>query len=123
MRLHALKLLACLVALLPVTSCGEPTAPASEPWIRGAITVVYTGTTGPATYLVVAPGGESSCLDHMRAEVRLDDANLFWRTGGEARVSDLKVGQTVSVWITGLVIDICPPDVMATDVVIENAPS
>jgi hypothetical protein len=123
MRLYALKLLGCVVALLTVTSCREATAPTTEPWIRGTITAGPEWTTYPATYLVVAPGGEDSCLDHMRAQVRVADANLFWRTGGKARASDLKAGQPVSVWISGPILDVCPPIVSGTDVVIENAPS
>jgi hypothetical protein len=41
----------------------------------GAITAGPNESTDTATWLVVTQGGEDSCLDHMRARVRLDQ----WR--------------------------------------------
>jgi hypothetical protein len=113
--------LICL-AVCVLGACHEVTAPFSNAWIRGTIRIAGpNGLSGQLAYLVVAPGGDTACIDHMRAQVQLaPSTKLFWRDASRAQASDLKVGQEVSVWITGIVIDLCPPVVNATNVVIES---
>jgi len=122
MHPRASTLAGCVAGLWLIASCGGVTEPTSPAWIRGTLTAIGPdGQGGEQTYLVVAPGGESACLDHQRAQVHLSLAtHLSWRTGGRAWRSELRVGQDVSVWITGIVIDLCPPIVRATDLIIET---
>ena len=94
--------------------CTNP-IPSEPPTIRGTI-------TAPTEYgvLVIAPGAETACDHTRRAQVTLRDASIRRRSGASASVSDLAVGTTVSVWITGSIRESCPPIVDARFVVLEE---
>lgn len=46
-----------------------------------------------------------------------------WRTGAPADTGALTVGRRVSVWISGWILQSCPPQAGATTVVIEDPPA
>ena len=105
----------CLALLLAIgAGCVNP-IPSEPPTIRGTV-------TAPTSYgvLVIAPGAETACDHTRRAQVTLRDASIRRRSGGSATASDLAVGTTVSVWITGSIRESCPPIVDAKFVVIEE---
>ena len=105
----------CLALLFAaVAGCVNP-IPSEPPTLRGTV-------TAPTSYgiLVIAPGAETACDHTRRAQVTLRDASIRHRSGGSATVSDLTVGTTVSVWITGSIRESCPPIVDARFVVIEE---
>jgi hypothetical protein len=105
----------CLALMLATAvGCTDP-IPSEPPTLRGTI----TGSTS-GRFLVVAPGGEAACDHTQRAQVTVGDASIRRRSGGSATTSDLVVGTTVSVWITGSILESCPPIVFATVVVIEE---
>jgi hypothetical protein len=103
------------VVLALAIGCTHP-IPSEAPTIRGAI----TGSTNYGL-MVIAPGGEAACDHTQRSQVAVGEASIRRRSGGSASISDLVVGTTVSVWITGVILESCPPIVTAEFVVIEDS--
>jgi hypothetical protein len=99
-----------------IACADSPAIPGSDPAIRGAI----RGPGDLGSFLVVA-GADSLSRDiHRRAQVQLGRADIVRRSGGSAPATELKVGIVVSVWSTGLTLDVCPGIVTAATIVIED---
>lgn len=107
------------VVLAFIAACAQPTAPAvephaltasTEPFIRGVITAEQQGG-----FLVeVRPAGTYKVdIAVVRAdeETKVQPAGVKWES--------LAVGQTVSVWIKGPVMESLPVQVIAETVVVE----
>src|SRR5262245_51856604 len=99
----------------------EEAAPASPPDIRGTLTKVNVSVE-PRTVLVEEKPEESA--GSPKASVRLTpETRILKRMAGEverAAPQDLAVGQTVSVWFSGPVMESYPIQATAATVVIEE---
>jgi hypothetical protein len=103
------------VALLAFAGCSDPTASSEPAFLEGRITRLADESRG---YLVEGTPGPGHRVD--RAYFRVTGrTTLLHRAGGRARVSDLVVGRTVSLWITGVSLDSDPPQVTARALVLE----
>jgi Protein of unknown function (DUF3221) len=96
------------------------TAPATEPDIRGTVTKVNVSVE-PRTVLVEEKPEESA--GSPKASVQLTpETRVLKRAAGEvgrAAPEELAVGQTVSVWFSGPVMESYPVQATAATVVIE----
>ena len=104
-----------VLALLALAGCSDLTAPSEPAFLQGRITRLADASRGYLVEGTPAPGRTES-----RAYFRVTGSTtLLHRAGERARVSDLVVGQTVSLWITGVILDSDPPQVTARVVVLE----
>lgn len=99
----------------------DEAAPATDPDIRGVLTKVNVAVE-PRTVLVEEKPEESS--GSPKASVRLTpETRILKRAAGEvgpAAPEDLAVGQTVSVWFSGPVMESYPVQAAAATLVIEE---
>lgn len=103
------------LGLLAFAGCSDATAPPEPAFLQGRITRLADESRG---YLVEGTPGPGHRVD--RAYFRVTGrTTLLHRVGGRARVSDLVVGRTVSLWITGVVLDSDPPQVTPRVLVLE----
>lgn len=113
-------LLLVVVAACSSRSANEA-APATEPDIRGTLTKVNVAVE-PWTMLVEEKPEESS--GSAKASVRLTpETRILKRAAGEvgrAAPEELAVGQTVSVWFSGPVMESYPVQATAATLVIEE---
>lgn len=85
-----------------------------KPFIRGAITGGDSSRISVGNYGPGVEGCENS------ADVDIRETHIMWRDNvRRARKSDLTRGRVVSVWTKGPVLDSCPVQVQASNVVIE----
>lgn len=97
------------------------------PWISGVIASRRpAGSDGsPAARLLVAgPPRASLPACAASAYINYDQATtVMHRSGEPADAAALIAGRSVSVWITGIILDSCPSQAAATRIVIEDTPS
>lgn len=94
-----------------------PVTPESSPTIRGTI----RGPGESGSLMIVAGVDSLSCELDRRAQVRFANAKIYRRSGVAAARDELQVGTEVSVWTTGIVLDVCPGIVSAIHAVIEDS--
>ncbi|MDQ3698539.1 MAG: YobA family protein [Gemmatimonadota bacterium] len=113
--------LGCLAAAC-ASGSDEPPAPpggagAMIPNEAPSITGQVTGVTLPTVRVEERPADAAGSA---KASVRLVDGTRLLRRGGSAAASgDLRVGQRVSVWFTGPVMESYPVQATASVIVIE----
>ncbi|HEY0023282.1 MAG TPA: hypothetical protein VGB24_10245 [Longimicrobium sp.] len=108
------RLVLMLVAVgLATAGCGESTAPERDAYIRGMV----TQTDGPSGAVLVKAADPAARVD--AAWVRLNERTRVERKSGELRAEVLTIGETVSVWTTGVEMRSLPVQVVAARVVIE----
>ena len=122
MRRFLIRALFAVVAPVVLAGCGRgttgPDAAAAlfdgNYFIRGTI----TETAHPWGYLVKATGGGSS--REPSAAFTVSSATVFKRRDGSpATKADLRTGRTITLWITGIVMESLPVQVEAKSIVID----
>ena len=112
----------CVGALAAGTvACAALRQPLPEtlPFIRGAI-AQHCHPECSLGYLIVADAGGRDAFAYDSAWVHVySDTRVAHRDGRDATAGDLRVGQRVSVWITPIVNESRPVQVVATILVIE----
>lgn len=130
MKAHTLSI---VVAALVIAACSNTNEPDSA-YIRGYVTVLDSGGIG-----VRDANGVTHIEYYPRILVEADPSDpvirgttkksrVSWgpttqfssRSGKSLNAADLAVGQFVSVWITGTVLDSYPDQVGATKIVVES---
>lgn len=123
-----------LLTALTMAGCSNSISPGSDPYIRGTITSLNSGGFG-----VRDADGSTRVVSYPRILVEEDPAQstlegntkkslVSWgantqfhtRSGRTITAADLKVGDIVSVWIEGVVLDSYPDQVGATHIVVET---
>jgi hypothetical protein len=102
-----------LVTLVLATGCDQMTAPDGDPYIRGTV----TRTDGPSGAVLVQAADPGARIDV--AWVRVDGQTRVERQSSVFRAEGLALGQTVSVWTTGVEMRSLPVQVTAARIVIE----
>lgn len=107
------KRLVLMLAAVLAAGCGQSTAPETDAYIRG----VVTRTDGPSGAVLVQATDPAARID--AAWVRVDGRTRVERKDGSAGTQGLAIGQTVSVWTTGVEMRSLPVQVVAAWIVIE----
>ena len=109
------RLVGMLVAVVLATGCNQMTTPEMEtdPYIRGTV----TRTDGPSGAVLVQASDPAARVDV--AWVRVNEQTRVERQSGVLRAEAVAVGQTVSVWTTGVEMRSLPVQVTAARIVIE----
>jgi hypothetical protein len=105
-----------LLLLAAFAACSNiPTNPGG-PFVRGMITFRTQST------MFVDGGGDCST----KASLWIDRHTVVFRPVGRylvgADTGQLVIGRRVSAWISGVVLESCPPQAGATKVVLEDSP-
>ena len=107
-----------LGAAFALTGCNQTVAPSSPPYIRGTVTRVDNQR------ILVEADPTKTIFDGSgtrKSSVRWDaDTRFMTRTGAHFAPDGLRLGQVVSVWIAGVVLDSYPDQVGATDIIVES---
>jgi hypothetical protein len=126
------RLLVCSISIAPVLACGSGISDSEPPFLRGRITsrapIVYgvqdaTGTrldSIPAMFVDgvgIWPASEPCAA---QARLAIGGNTQVLRQGVPVDTGQLAIGRRVAVWISGVVLESCPPQAGAVRVVLED---
>ena len=126
------RFLALSMSAALALGCGSGISDSEPPFIRGIITsrapIVYGVQDGPATRLDSIPAmfvdgvGIWPAPEPCAAQARLAIGGKpqVSRHGVPADTGQLAIGQRVTVWISGVLLESCPPQADAVRVVLED---
>jgi hypothetical protein len=102
------------VLIAAIVACSSPTAP-GEPHIQGAITTLQLERETGRFLVEEDPGAPTG----KKTWVGLNgETTIRGRSGHSLRSMDLQVGQTVTVWVTGNILDSFPDQAMGWRIVV-----
>lgn len=112
-----------------VLGCASATSEANPPFLRGVITSrapkligVQNGVDSiPAMFVDgrgIWPASEPCAA---QAQLTIASGTQVLRNGERADTAQLVVGQRVTVWVDGVVLESCPPQAGASKVVLEDS--
>jgi len=128
------RLLVCSMGIALVSACGSGISDSEPPFLRGLITsrapIVHGVRDGTGTRLDSIPAmfvdgvGIWPASEPCAAQARLAIGSTIQvlRQGVPVDTGQLSVGRRVIVWISGVVLESCPPQAGAVRVVLEDAP-
>ena len=123
------RILVCSISAALALACRSDLADSEAPFLRGTITsrapIVYGGQYGldsiPAMFVDgvgIWPAAEPCAA---QARLSIGRNTQVSRRGVPVDTGQLAIGQRVTVWISGVVLESCPPQASAVRVVLEGA--
>ena len=119
----------CTISAALALGCGSATSAIDPPFLRGIITSraptvigVQSGADSIATMFVDGRGiwrASEPCA--AQGWFFIGSNTQAFRNGVPVDTSQLVVGQRVTVWVKGIVLESCPPQAGASKVVLEDA--
>lgn len=113
-----------LIVTLSACAIGSPAEPRGAPYVRGPVESVTHHATASAILVQAGPDSREACgiaasLDRHTGYFRRQPSGELAR----AKLSELQVGDTVEVYVTGPVAESCPVQGYASALVLVSGPT